>query len=168
MPTETVDRPEGLSIGDCIGVRLPGGEVKFYQILLRDKLFYRDAHAALTTGSTESFAEVTNLNPPRDQLYQIYKIKVDGNVRVYVKQPASTNRFGTNKSPEQYICDDILVDGEPVNIWILQDYPPNVELVNGTNVSITATLNWFGWRYSVKEISKPSIFSWVNIGGITE
>jgi len=169
MPTETVDRPQGLSIGDCVAVRLPGGEVKYYQILLRDRIFYEDAHAALAAGATESYDELSNLNPPSGQLYQIYKLKVDGNVRVYLKQPASTNRFGTNKSPEQYLIDDFLINGQLVNIWILEDYPPNVQLVNGTNVSVTATLYWIGWRYSIRELGqKPQIFSWVNIGGITD
>lgn len=169
MPTETVDRPQGLSIGDCVAVRLPGGEVKYYQILLRDRIFYKDAHSALAAAGTESYTEVSNLDPPSGQLYQFYRIKVDGNVRVYLKQPASTNRFGTNKSPEQYLVDDFLINGQVVNIWVLEDYPPNVQLVNGTGVSITATLWWIGWRYAIKDLSaRPAVFSWINIGGITE
>lgn len=168
MPTETVDRPQGLSIGDCVAVRLPGGEVKYYHILLRDRLFYKDAHSALSAGATESYAEVSNLDPPTGQIYQIYRIKADGNVRVYIKQPAATNRFGTNKSPEQYLVDD-LVDGQTVNIWVLEDYPPNIQIVNPTGVSITATFWWIGWRYAVRELKeKPPVFSWINIGGITE
>jgi len=169
MPTETVDRPQGLSIGDCVALRLPGGQVEYYQILLRDRIFYRDTHAALAAGATESYSEISNLDPPVGQIYQFYRLKVDGNVRVYVKQPAATNRFGTNKSPEQYLTDDLLSDGQIVNLWCIQDYPPNVQLVNGTNVSITATIEWIGWRYATKKLERaPAVYSWINVGGITE
>lgn len=157
---------------DNLKVILIGGEVKYYVVSAVDDIFYRDEHSALSAGSTESYAEVSDLDPPTGQIYWIGKIEVDGNVKVYLKQPASTNRWGTNKAPEGGLIFDIsspITDAEDVNIWIAEDYPPNVQLINGTNVSITPVLWWKGKRFAVKELTEePKSYYTAKIGGIGE
>lgn len=160
------DLSKGLRIGDNVAIRA-GDTIKFYEVISRDTIFYVDSHSAITAGSTEDYTEITNLNPPSDQIYQIYQIELaEGNVDVYLKQPAATNRWGTNRSPAGGYLDDEH-DTALVDMWLIEDYPPNVKLINNTNVSITPKLRWWGWRYQVKELTqKPAKYSSVMVGGI--
>jgi hypothetical protein len=163
--------PEELEIGDNLRVIYIGGEEKFYTITSVDDIFYRDEHSSLAAGATESYAEVTNLDPPTGQLYWIGRIETECNVKIYLKQPAATNRWGTNKAPEGgLLFSDMtpILSGRRINLWIAEDYPPNVQLVNDTNVSITPVIYWIGKRFAVKEISKPSVYKTIKIGGISE
>ena len=98
MPTQW-DLEKGFAIGDNIAMKI-GGTRKFYTITNRDNLFYLEEEEAVAASSTNTYSEITNLNPPHGQLYQVYKIWIDGNVYLYVKQPAATNRWGTQRSPE--------------------------------------------------------------------
>jgi len=127
-----------------------------------DDIFYRDEHSTLAAGQTESYAEISDLDPPTGQLYWIGRIETECNVKIYLKQPAATNRWGTNKAPEGGLLSSDatqILAGRPVNIWIAEDYPPNVQLVNDTNVSITPVLWWIGKRFAVKELpTKPSVY----------
>jgi hypothetical protein len=155
----------GLRIGDNIKVLIPGGggAAKYYKITNRDQLFYNDAHSAITAGSYEDYAEITNLNPPSSEIIQVYKITKNANIQINLKQPATVNRFGTNRSPEGGpIPTDELID-----LWILKNYPPQVKLSNNTGVSITPTLKWHGWRYQVDELrAPPEVFTIVSVTGV--
>lgn len=163
---------EDLRIGDNLRVILIGGEVKWYTITAIDDIFYRDAHSALAAAGTESYAEVTNLNPPAGQLYWIGRVETECNVKIYLKQPAATSRWGTNKSPDGGLLatdSSSILSGRPVNVWIAEDYPPNVQLVNSTNVSITPILWWIGRRFAIKEIKEvPVYYTVIRIGGLSE
>jgi len=164
-------KPEELEVGDNLEVVFIGGEKKYYTITAVDDIFYRDEHSALSAGATESYTEISDLDPPTGQLYWIGKIETECNVKIYLKQPAATNRWGTNKAPEGgllFIDTAPILLGRTVNIWIAEDYPPSVQLVNDTNVSITPVLWWIGKRFAVKEIPKPAIYKTIKIGGLTE
>ena len=158
---------KGLRVGDNVAIREVGGSrIKFYTILNRDTIFLVDSHSALAAGGTEDYAEYTDLDPPSDQLYQIHKLELaEGNVDVYLKQPAATNRWGTNRSPTGGYLDDEH-DAALLNIWITEDYPPSVKLVNNTNVSVTVKLRWWGWKYLLQKIDKPATFTPINVGGL--
>ena len=164
--------PDELTLGDYLEVTLVGGEKKYYEITGTDAIYYRDTHAALAAAATESYAEITNLDPPTGQIYYIDGVEIDGNVNCYIKQPASTNRLGTNKSPEGgMLVNDTSGRGgsRPVKFWVTRDYAPNVQLINNTDVSITSILTWIGTRFSVKQLNgKPSAYTPVKIGGIAE
>ena len=150
------DLTKGLKIGDVMEVTLVSGAKQYQKIVNRDKILYRDSHSALAAGGTESYASVVNLEPPVGQIYQIYRVRLErGNVKVYLKQPAATNRWGTNKAPTGgFLTNE---DDEAfVNLWIIEDYEPNVQIVNDTNVEITPILKWYGWRYSVNEITEKT------------
>lgn len=170
---DTPDRIEGLRVGDNVAVRIASGTtINYYTIVNRDTLFYLDAHSALGAGATESYNEVTNLNPPTMQLYQVYSVMIDGNVRLYMKQPAATNRWGTNTSPAGGYLTDVLSamgNKQLINVLVVEDYPPNVQLVNNTDVSITPNLMWYGWRYQLQALRQaPAIYTTVNVGGLSE
>jgi len=163
--------PEELEVGDNLEAIFIGGEKKYYSITAIDDIFYRDAHSALAAGSTESYSEISNLDPPTGQLYWIGKIETECNIQIQLKQPAATNRWGTNKAPEggSLASDSApILTGRPINLWIAEDYPPSVQIKNNTNVSITPVLWWIGKRFAIKEISKPSIYKTIKIGGISE
>lgn len=162
-----LDLPKGFSIGDNVAVKI-GETLAFYNITNRDNIqFVDDESNAISAGSTESYTERTQLDPPSDQMYQLYRIEfIKGNVKVQLKQPASTNRFGVEKSPEGgYITDRN--DNVPLNLFVLENYPPNLQVINGTRVSITPKFRWHGWRYMIKTIPQPQQFTIVNALGLS-
>ncbi|RLF61207.1 MAG: hypothetical protein DRN25_00900 [Thermoplasmata archaeon] len=169
MPSEVADRPEGLAIGDYIEVRVAGSpEVKYYKILNRDPIMFVNVHSALSAGATETYTEISDLDPPDGEIYQIYAILVRGNVKVYIKQPPAVDRFGTNRSPTGgYLTDRIspVSSGKIINLWITKNNAPSVQIENPTNVTITPKLYWFGWKYKVEEVKyKPEIYTPIIIG----
>ena len=161
---------KGLQVGYCIAIREAGGDsIRYFKIKNRDTIFLVDDHSALAAGGTEDYTDYTELDPPVEQLYQIYMIELQkGNVDVFVKQPAATNRWGTNRSPTGGFLDDEH-DTALVNMWITEDYPPSVKLVNNTNVSVTARIRWWGWKYLLEKIKEPPAgvkVTPINVGGI--
>ncbi len=168
------DLTKGLKIGDVMEVTLVSGAKEYYKIQNRDTILYRDSHSALSAGSTEAYASVTNLEPPVGQIYQIFRLRLErGNVKVFLKQPASTNRWGTNKAPTGgFLTDED--DDQFLNLWFIEDYEPNVQIVNDTNVEITPILKWYGWRYAVTKLTPTESqailnsrkFTPVTIGGV--
>jgi hypothetical protein len=170
MPTE-FDLEKGFGIGDNICIRI-GGTKKYYKVTNRDNLFYLDQPAAIAADTTATYAEVTNLNPPHGQLYQVYKVWIDGNVYLYLKQPAATNRWGTQRSPEGGFINDRtsgVKGGMFTDLWFTIDNPPSIQLVNQQPVSITPKIWYIGWRYAIEELrSMPATFTEVTISGIAQ
>lgn len=170
MPTQW-DLEKGFSIGDNICIKI-GGTKKYYTITNRDTLFYLDEQSAISANSTATYSEVTNLNPPHGQLYQIYKIWIDGNVELYLKQPAATNRWGTQRSPEGGKLNDRtsgVKGGMYVNLFFTIDNPPSVQLKNNQPVSITPKIWYIGWKYAIEELpTKPDNYTEITIGGIAQ
>ena len=165
------DLESGFIINDNICIRI-GGTKKYYKVTNRDNLFYLDEPDAVAADSTDSYSEVTNLNPPHGQLYQVYKIWIDGNVYLYLKQPAATNRCGTQRSPEGGFLNDRISGvkgGMYTNLFFTIDNPPSVQLVNIQPVSITPKIWYIGWRYAIQELpTKPENFTEVSISGIAQ
>jgi len=170
MPTE-IDLEKGFALGDCVCIRI-GGTKKYYTVTNRDNLFYLDEPAAVAAESTATYSEITNLNPPHGQLYQVYKIWIDGNVYLYLKQPAATNRWGSQRSPEGGFLNDRtsgLKGGMYTDLWFTIDNPPSIQLRNIQPVSITPKIWYIGWRYAIEALpSKPATFTEVTISGIAQ
>lgn len=163
--------PMELVVGDNLEVVYIGGTKKYYRIRAIDNMFLRDEHSAITTGSHQNYTAVTNLNPPVDQLYWIFGIEIDHNVVLSLKQPAATNRWGTNRSPTGGYLFDLsspVTSPKKIDLWIAEDYQPSVRLANDTNISITPVLWWIGLRFAVSEIIPPTTYTTVKIGGIPE
>ena len=169
MPTE-LDLEKGFAINDNIAIRI-GGTVKYYVVTSRDNLFLLDQPGAIAADSTASYAEVTELNPPHGQIYQVYKIWIDGNVYLYLKQPAATNRWGTVRTPEGGFLNDRtsgVKGGMITDLFFTIDNPPNIQLVNQQPVSITPKIWYIGWRYTIEEIQKPAQFTQITTTGIAQ
>jgi len=170
MPTE-IDLEKGFALGDNIAIRI-GGTKKYYIVTNRDNLFYLDEPAAVAAESTATYNEITNLNPPHGQLYQVYKIWIDGNVYLYLKQPAATNRWGSQRSPEGGFLNDRtsgVKGGMYTNLFFTIDNPPSIQLRNIQPVSITPKIWYLGWRYAIEELpSKPPQFTEITISGIAQ
>lgn len=166
---------DGLRINDNIRIEVAGGTEYFYKVTARDTLFLSDTRASIASGAVQTYAEITNLNPPLGQLYQVNRIMTDSNIKVFVKQPAATNRWGTVRSPEGgYLTEEMSdisnTSGEYVNLWVIDEYPPNVQINNDTNVAIAPVLKWFGWRYTISKYpGKPEgPLTPIFIGGINQ
>jgi len=170
MPTG-MNLESGFALGDNICIRI-GGTKKYYIVTNRDNLFYLDEPAAVGAESTATYNEITNLNPPHGQLYQVYKVWIDGNVYLYLKQPAATNRWGTQRSPEGGFLNDRtsgVKGGMYTDLWFTIDNPPSIQLRNIQPVSITPKIWYIGWRYAIEELpGKPSQFTEVTISGIAQ
>ena len=167
---ETPDRPEGLRIGDNIEVRI-GTQYKYYKMKNRDPIYYTYEGSSVTSGtSAPSYTEASDLDPPTLQIYQFYSVMPDCNLKVYIKQPASTNRWGTNKSPTSgYITDreSPISGGLYQNLWVIEDYPPNIGFGNSLNVDVTPNVKFYGWRYEIIPLeSKPAVFTPVSVMGL--
>ncbi len=161
MPTQW--NPElGFAIGDNVALRI-GGTIKFYKVTNRDTIFYLEEADEIAADSTASYSEVTNLNPPHGQLYSIVKLWIDGNIKLFLKQPAATNRWGTQRSPAGGLLNDRisgLKGGLYLNLWFSIDNPPSVQLVNEQPVAITPKIWYIGWRYSIEEVpGTPEYFT---------
>jgi len=170
MPTG-MDLERGFAIGDNIAIRI-GGTKKYYIVTNRDNMFYLDEADTVSADSTNTYSEITNLNPPHGQIYQIFKVEIDGNVYLYLKQPAATNRWGTQRSPEGGFLNDRtsgVKGGFEVNLFFTIDNPPSIQLVNQQPVSITPKIWYIGWRYAIEELpTKPTTFTEVTISGIAQ
>lgn len=157
-----------LEIGDHLRVIYPGGESKFYTITSVDDIFYTSTHDNISPGSIASYEEVSALNPPSDQLYWIGRIETDYNVKIYIKHPAATTRFGTSRAPQGGAIDSNafpILEGREVNIWIAEDYPPMVQIENPTTTVVSPKIYWIGKKFTVVEIkTPPSVFKTVKIG----
>ena len=174
MPTQ-YDVELGFAINDNVELALSGSpeNKKYFKIIQRDTIFYSEDQSAIAAGATDTFSEITNLNPPMNQFYQIYKIMIDGNVQLFLKQPAATNRWGTQRSPQGgYLTDRTsgLLGGQKLNVYMTMDNPPSIQLVNITRVSVTPKIIFFGWRYSVVQIDKPPVgqYTPILVGGLAQ
>ena len=58
-----MDLEQGFAIGDNICIRI-GGTKKYYKVTNRDNLFYLHEHDEVGADSTNTYEELTNLNPP--------------------------------------------------------------------------------------------------------
>jgi hypothetical protein len=177
-----VKDPMELRNGDNLQAIFVGGSIKYFKIRKMDNIFYKDRHAALAADGTESYANVTNLDPPIDQLYYIFSAEIDGNFRLLLKQPAATNRWGTNRSPTGGHLFDIsspVTSDRKIEVWCSENYPPAVQIENHVNVTLDRPIIWWiGKRFSLVEIphtqSKPDPeisagkFTPIQIGGIAE
>ena len=158
MPSmKNPDTSNGLAIGSNVCVR-NGPTQMYFKILNRDTLFMEDAHASLASSGTETFAEITSINPTGvGQLLQIYTVLIVGNIELTVKQPAATNRWGTQRSPTGGVLLDKFSgpgQGQLVNFWILENFAPNAQLVNNTDIAIIPTLWWIGWNYDIMKLAE--------------
>lgn len=166
-----MDLEQGFAIGDNICIKI-GGTKKYYVVTNRDNMFYLDEADAVAANTTDTYSELTNLNPPHGQLYQVYKIWIDGNVYLYLKQPAATNRWGTQRSPEGGFINDRISGvkgGMYVNLFFTIDNPPSIQLVNQQPISITPKIWYIGWRYAIEALpSKPNTFTEITISGIAQ
>ena len=165
-------KPQELDLGDNLEVTLVGGSKKYFEVTGTDFIYYRDTKDAVAASATQAYAEIANLDPPNGQIYFLEGVEIDGNINLYIKQPAATNRLGTNKSPEGGMLVQSVsgnAGSRPIDLWVTRDYAPNVQLINNTDISITAVLTWVGRRFSVKEVKgKPQAYTAIKIGGISE
>ncbi len=170
MPTQW--SPElGFALNDNVCIRI-GGTKKYYTIVNRDNMYYLNEPDAVAADTTSSYAEITELNPPHGQLYSIYKIWLDGNIELYMKQPAATNIWGSQRSPTGGLLNDRtsgVKGGLYTDLWFTIDNPPSVQYVNRQPVSITPKIWYIGWRYAIEELpDKPSNFTEVTITGLAQ
>ncbi len=166
-----MDLEKGFAIGDNIALKI-GGTRKYYVVTNRDTIFYLNEPDAIAANTTDSYSELTELNPPHGQLYQIYKIWIDGNVELYLKQPAATNKWGTQRAPAGGLLNDRtsgVKGGMYTNLFFTIDNPPSVQLVNTQEISITPKIWYIGWRYAIEEApSTPSTFTEITISGLAQ
>ena len=132
-----------IKVNDNLEIHYGGGKKEYYKVISMDDFIYVDTHSATAAQTTGTFSEITNLNPPNDQLYVIYGIGVDGNMKFYFKQPAAINRWGVERAPESTFFTDRISPKHapfPIEMVIMENYPPHVKDENFTNDSITPSL----------------------------
>ena len=101
-------------------------------------------------------------------IYQVTRLEVEqGNIKILVRHPQSTSRFGTERAPDSGLITDH-DDHIATDLWTFENFPPAIQFTNGTNVSITPVLRWIGWTYRILQIQKTDVGKCheVTIGGI--
>lgn len=165
MPT-FIDYPSGFAIGDCVKIRN-----HFYKITGKDSLRINYVFtSAIASGATSSDTSMEDLNPKYcTELYQIVQVVPQHNVQVYLKQPASTLRWGTNKAPSVGFVSDRLSTydgGEINNIFITNYQQPVIQVKNNTLVSMLPRIFFLGWKYMIEELPRaPPTYTEVQYGG---
>jgi hypothetical protein len=146
------DLSRGFRIGDNIGVRV-SGDILYYKITALDRIIFPKTLSAVGSGATVDFTEMTELNPPENEVYQISNIRlIKGNVKIILKQPGSVNRLGLERSPEGGLLTDKF-DSMNLDLFIVNNYSPYLKEQNNTHVSITPVVLFEGWRYQVIKLT---------------
>ena len=170
MPT-VIDYANGFAVGDYVYVT---EENKYYQISKKDNIRLPYTYStAVSAGTTTSDIAITQLNPKSDELYQVYNIVPQHNAQVYVKQPASTLRWGTNsQSSTSFVSDRLNTydGGEVYNIFMRKEEYPSIQIKNNTLISLaTTTIFFLGWKYKMKELgcnARPPVnYTTIQMGG---
>ncbi len=145
---------DGFAIGDNVGVRV-SGTVLFFNIIAVDSLFTELALDAVGAGGVVDFKEIIALNPPETELLQIQQAQLmQGNVKLLFKLPGSVNRFGTERKPETGFIND-KYDTLDLNLFVVNNFGPQIKEVNDTPVSITPIVKFIGYRYGVRKLTGP-------------
>ena len=168
MPTQ-IDESKGFQINDFIKI-----QSTFYKITGRDnlRLPITPSSSAIASGVTSSDISLDDLNPKYEQeIYQIVQIVPKHNVQIFMKQPASTLRWGTNKKPSvAYLFDRMATfdGGETNNIFITNYQQPVIQIKNGTNLSMIPVVYFLGWKYRVIKVpqAQVSTFTEEQVGGL--
>jgi len=164
-----IDESKGFQINDVIKI-----QSTFYKITGRDnlRLPITPTSSGVASGATSSDISLDDLNPKYEQeIYQIVQIVPKHNVQIFLKQPASTLRWGTNKKPSvAYLFDRMSTfdGGENNNIFITNYQQPVIQMKNGTNITLIPTIYFIGWKYSVVKVpqSRVTVFTEEQVKGL--
>ncbi len=161
-----IDYEKGFAVGDVLKVRNC-----FMRIKGKDSIrIYKDFDST-ATGVTSSDTSIDELNPKYGtEIYQIVQVVPSHNVQVFVKQPASTLRWGTNLAPSIGFVSDRISSydgGETNNIFITNYQQPVLQVKNTTLKTISAPrVFFFGWKYQIEELKDYSgAYTPVQYGG---
>lgn len=144
-------------VGSYVGVQVQNSTY-LYKVVNKDLLAYLDSdYASIASGATQAFSEVSSLDPPDNEMYEVSRVRIaQGNVRLVFKQPAAVNRFGTEKAADSGVLVDSNDHLNP-NMFLTEDYPPSVQITNSTDVAQTPILQWFGRRYTIVKVDKNEV-----------
>lgn len=155
---QTGQAPSPIPIGYNIALVGSDGSKEFYEVISRDALRVTEEFSEIDSGEETSFSEVGKIEPSDDVIYQI-RIGVLHNVRLKLKQPAATTKWGTDSDPDGFITPDQSPFSNPEGHWEIY-VPPgeqpqlNIENPSENSVPITPEVSYEGYRYKVREISE--------------
>ncbi len=161
------DISKGFRVGDNLAVRTSGTDMVWMEVIARDQIFVEKTLDEVVAGGTVDFKEITELNPPEDELLQIDQVQLmKGNVKLLFKQPGAVNRFGTERSSETGFINDKF-DTLETQLFIMNNLPLNIKEINDTPVSITPVVKFLGHRYQFRKLRESEIAEAQKTGRVT-
>jgi len=113
----------------------------------------------LPGGATGVTANILNLRPETNELYNIDCLGIDGMARVRIEYPAGINRMTPHQIAEY--LDQVLAPkagcccgtSGRVYFWCVPERYPMLNLDNPLAVAIQTVIYFFGWKYRTRIIT---------------
>lgn len=166
---------EKLRVGD--NVFIPSLQNKYFTIKAVEPFNYATGEGSSTeftsiaTGAASGFKNIDILEPddnPR-RLFQV-RFGVKDGCTYFFKIPTGTNRWGVDVDKDVGYIDNEKSPYYAMNpnyeFWLIHDVYPSVNASNATGASVTPKVHFEGFKYDITEITKPSIFRTITIGGV--
>lgn len=130
-------------------------EGRFYRVVRRDPLIYNKTFdVVVNPNTTTTDVQDTNLEPPAGELY-MFMIGLKNNVRVRVKQPTATARFGVVASVGE-ITYDLSPSDNPnpmTTMATIKGANVTFSFYNPTDVPLKPEIRFLGMKYKLMEIT---------------
>ena len=132
--------------------------------------------STVASGGESGFTNISTIEPDNDplHLYQVlWGVEHSDRVKYYLKIPAGQNRYGVDKAKEIGFVsaeESPWYDPNPLfEFWLIHDWIPAVNCVNGSPVTQTPKIWFVGMKYDIEKISQAqagTIVKKIVFGGI--
>ena len=132
--------------------------------------------STVAPGAESGFKNISTIEPDNDplHLYQVlWDVKHTERIKYYIKIPTGQNRYGVDKDKEiGFVTAEESPYYDPNELygfWLVHDWIPSVNMVNGSPVTQTPKIWFKGMKYDIEKIDKQSagaIVKKVVFGGI--
>lgn len=154
----------------------------FYRIVRREPFDYKTGEedtaifSTVASGGESGFKNIDIIEPDNDPLH-LYQVLVGVEdvdpVKYFIKLPTGQDRFGVDEDKSIGFIDasnSPYYDPSPLfAFWLVHDWYPAVNCVNGSAVTRTPKLWFKGMKYDIQRLpdgTKPAIAKKVVFGGV--
>jgi hypothetical protein len=154
----------------------------YYRIVRREPFDYVTGEetplifSSVASGAESGYKNIDTLEPDNDplHLYQVtWGVEDYAPVKYYMKIPTGQNRFGVDEDKEIGYIDaeksPYYAPNELFGFWLIHDWYPSVNMVNGSAVTRTPKIWFKGMKYDIQKIADNAagpIVKKVVFGGI--
>ena len=150
----------------------------YYRILRREPFEFETGQedtaifSTVAFGSSSGFKNVELLEPDNNPLHLfqvLWGVQHTGNVKYYMKIPTGQNRFGVDEDKEIGFINEEKspwYDPDPLfQFWLIHEWYPSVNCVNGSPVTITPKVWFKGMKYDIELVKDERTLAQIRSGG---